>query len=171
MNVAIKDVVGPMPMENQCYILLAVDNKLLPLKCTYSDAEMCYLMLNGESNQGPYDFFVNTLEFLGVKMQSAELENVNGITYSKMYFASPHFAKPLRIASANPSAGVNASLAGKCQLEASAEFVNAASDVTVQYHSLVHAVGKLWPLPHLDRTEAMEALSDFLDKAQAGTQA
>lgn len=172
MKISVKDVVGPMPSENQCYILLAAEGKVLPLKCSYSDAEMCHAMLQGEAGGPcPYEFFVNTLEVLGVRMQSAELENVNGTTFSKIYFSSPHLDKPLRIASANPCAGINASLAGKCQLDASDSFTTSAPDVVVQYHCLVSAVGKLWPLPNLDKTESMEAVSDFLDKIQTGTQA
>lgn len=172
MKVAIKDVVGPMPAENQCYIILSAGAKLIPLKCSLSDAEMCHSMLLGETGGPcPYEFLTHTLEFLGIKMQSAELENVNNITYSKFYFVSPHLSKPLRIASANACAGVNASLAGKCDLDVSDEFVNAAPDVTIQYHSMVNVIGKLWPMPHLDKTDAMEAVSDFLDKAEAGTEA
>jgi hypothetical protein len=171
MKITVKDVVGPMPSENQCYILLSAESKILPLKCSYSDAEMCHALLQGENGPCPYEFFVNTLEVLGIRMQSAEIESVNDIAYSKLFFVSPHIDKPLRIASANPAAGVNASLAGKCQLEASDAFIRSAVDVVVQYHCLVNVVGKLWLLPHLDRTEAMEAVSDFLDKVEAETQA
>lgn len=166
VNVNVLDVIGPLPVENSCFVVASAGEKIFAIQCTYADAEMCHGLLRGSPVTNPYEFTADLLEKLKISFVRGELETVNGCIYAKMFLKNSKSTTLMKMVSPNPTAVVNSALANKGPINISDDMVIKLWDATVEYHRIKGAIGSLFPLPELTNTDILRLMSEFVDKIQ-----
>jgi hypothetical protein len=162
----IKDVIGPLPCRNSCYIVVESESRIIPISCNAYDAEICHSFINNKITlANGYEFLSGVLNKLDISTQSIEIDTVNDMIYGKIFLTTKLSKKPIKITTASPAAVINYALASELTVNLSPALIKKANDATIEYHRL-KACMPLWPMPAIiDKTEMLHLLSDFVDKA------
>lgn len=162
------DVVGPIPVAYSSFIVLgARDNsKIFAIQCSYADAEMCHGLLTTSVAVTPYEFLADVFAALKAKIDRVELDIVSPCMFGKLFVKAKDQEKLIKIVSSSPCAAVNAARAGGAPILIPEEVSAKLIDMTIEYHRLKAVLGRVFPLPHIDNTEQLKVLSDFIDKIQ-----
>lgn len=168
VELKVADVIGPIPATVECYIVLSTGTKSFAVPCCYADADMCHLLMAGDSKNGPgpYEFLYSALSALSVAVEKSELILVNGKFFSNIWVRKAGEKRLMRIPSDNPAAAINFSLASGSPLESTEAVIDAIGDMTSQYSTIKSVVPSLWPINSLDNTAVLRALSDFVDSVE-----
>ena len=172
VEVKVIDVIGSVSNEDFCYMVCSVAGKIFPLLCTRGEGESCRAMLGGESKRrGPFGFLADLMRPFRTKLEKAELQNVNGAIYGKLYFKDPgptrHLTpKPIRISLTEPGLVIDTAMSMGVPVAADQSFVDSIEDGSGEYRALKSSHGQLWPMPEMDSTRNLQAISDFLEKAK-----
>lgn len=160
----VKDVLGPLPADNSSLAIFSVGGKIFPIQAAFSDADMCFNLLNGLTigSPNPYEFLAETFEKVSIGTKFIKLEMVAGSAYSKIVLIPKEDEKPLKLVTHNAMTAVNFALATKKPLLFCQDIIDYAADFTDAYMNLKATVGILWPLPQLTSTRCMEALHEFI---------
>lgn len=171
IEIVVKDILGPLPGDNACYIVVMTKEKtgkIFSIQSSYADAEMCYnLLRDGLGGPNPYEFVTEVMGKLDVVLEKATLETVKTMMYGKLFYRKQKAAKPMKLVTANPAAAINSALAANVPLFMSDKA--AIRDTGDEYIKLKNEVGALWPLPQLSTTESLMQLSEFIDLVQFKT--
>ena len=174
VEISVKDILGPLPVDNCCVIVARAGHKMFPITSSYADAQACSELLKGESQYGPnsYEMMSSLTKTLNIGVEQVELKFVDGAFFSKIHFdpKSP-MGETLRIVSPNPMTSINFGLAHKVpiMIEATPSLLSEKRipDITSTYSSVKEEIGDLWPLPKITKTESLRVLSEFIDSVQA----
>jgi len=166
----VKEVVGPLPDGNKGLIILEAGNKTFPVICPLPDAASCYCHLYGSPFDSPYLFLSSSLASLtNVRLDWAEITEVEGTLYAQMLYRSPEWEKPVRRSTANPAEAVNMCLAsGRDGIGIDKEVLDRIVDSSDAFVCLRKQLGALWPLPLLTDTLDLQALYDYIEDAMPG---
>lgn len=161
---SVKDVLGPLPVAGECYIILSAKDLIFPIPCNFADASICHSLLTGTGAETPFEFLTDTLEIANTSIVSTELHEVSNSIYGKIFLKND--SKNMKKSSSNPCMAINTALAAKAEIKITNELANKINDATVEYHRLKGAIGDLWLLPQLTSTELLELLCEFIEKIQ-----
>jgi len=169
-QVYIKDVVGPMfgalPLEHSCFIVGSAQERMFGIQCSFSDAEICQGLLEGNALANPYDFSTDILAVLDVKIAQITLEIIGHQMYGKIILNSDKVSKPMRMVCSNPCSAINMSLAAKVPIEMDDQMIKSMDDATIEYHRMKACIMQTWPMPQLTSTDHLRIFSEFMDKVQ-----
>jgi bifunctional DNase/RNase len=168
IEISIKDILGPLPVDNSCIIVVCAGRRMFPITSSYADAQACNELMKGESQYGPnsYEMMSNLTKTLNVNVEQVELTLIDGAFFSKIHFDPKlPMGETLRIVNPNPMSSINFGLAHKTPILIEGNLK--VPDITATYTSLKEEVGELWPLPKITKTESLRVLSEFIDSVQA----
>src|SRR3990172_7842295 len=155
VEVKVIDVIGSVSNEDFCYMVCSVAGKIFPLLCTRGEGESCRAMLAGESKRrGPFGFLADLMRRFKTKLEKAELQNVNGAIYGKLYFKDPVSQRrepqtPIRISLAEPGLVIDTAMSMGVPVVADQSFVDSIEDGAGEYRVLKSSHGQLWPMPEI----------------------
>jgi bifunctional DNase/RNase len=166
VQIHVKEVVGPLPFDQTCFIIITAGQQIFAIPSSFADAENCHNLLTHESPfTNAFDFLTATLEAVDVKINKVELEVLSGQMYGKIWMKTKGEERPLRLACSNPAILINTALSAEIPIEMSKDEISKLSDVTVEFVRLEACLAHLFPLPHISSTEVLQILSEFVDKA------
>ena len=163
----VSDVIGPLPSGNDpdkkdCgLVVLSAGSKSFPVMGSWIEADMCHSLLKGD--EVPAFFFsTHIIKAAGKQLSEITLFDLEGELWCRLFMGGK---KPIKMATELVVAGINMALCGKVPILVEDSVLDRIKDSSMTYSVLKSTVPTLWPLPQLDHTPCLEALSNYLDEA------
>lgn len=157
------DVIGPLPLDNTCLIMMSAGGKAFPIQCSLIEAQECAYRLAGTSDMPPYKVASDILKAAEITVCWTKLTKVNGAVYSQIMLQTPSGYKKMSFD--DPTVAILMAMANDLSITMEADAVGSIIDSNQKYHAMKEQLKELWPLPQIDNTNDLRILSDFLDES------
>lgn len=148
-------------MDSSCLIMANAGGKTFPIQCSFIEAQECVYRLSGSPDMPPYRVVSDILKAAEVTVCWTKLTEINGAVYSQIMLQTPVGYKKMSFD--DPAVAVLIAMANDLSIKMEMDAVAHIIDSNQKYLAMKEQLTELWPLPQLDNTDDMRALSDFID--------
>lgn len=161
MKAHVKDVIGPLP-DWGAMIVVELDGKTFPVRCSLSEAESCHRVISTGNADGPYAFASSVLDATDVSVTSSSLVEREGSLCSSVGIKKGK--RNMRLSSESPGVAINFSLYSDCPLTILVD-PDRIKDSTVTYNQVRCEIRRLWPMDQLTRTNELRVIAEYMEDA------
>lgn len=158
-TVAVQEIVGPFPANNQCVAVVGNGVKNIGIPITIADAGSFYALFG--KKETPYTYTANILDAVNVKVVATSLVAANDEFYSVIKLKKEGKRVPMKLCFDSPVHALNTHKQCGCPLTISDEDFKKAKDCTQQYGNIA---GRLtFPMQKLCDTISLQEACDFME--------